>query len=105
MSAHASSGWSVMLRSDDEVDEAEAEGGQREPQARRVLVGLARNRRLSVFTATRATGLSLGLVLGGALTETGRRCVFFLLAPVALVTLVAGLAARAEGPSRARCGA
>ena len=64
MSAHASSGWSVMLRSDDEVDEAEPEGGQREPQARRVLVGLARNRRLSVFTATRATGLSLGLVLG-----------------------------------------
>ena len=56
--------------------------------------GPARNKALSVFTATGATGFSLGLVFGGLLTEIGWRWVFFLPAPVALVTLVAGLPAR-----------
>ncbi len=67
--------------------------------------GPARNRALAIFTATGATGFSLGLVIGGLLTEIGWRWVFFLPAPVALVVLVAGLklvprdhpAARARG--------
>jgi MFS family permease len=53
--------------------------------------GRARNKALSVYTATGATGFSLGLVIGGLLTEAGWRWVFFLPAPVALIALVAGL--------------
>ncbi|HEY3612259.1 MAG TPA: MFS transporter [Gaiellales bacterium] len=52
--------------------------------------GKARNKALSVYTATGATGFSLGLVIGGALTEAGWRWVFFLPAPVALAVLIAG---------------
>jgi MFS family permease len=53
--------------------------------------GRARNKALSVYTATGATGFSLGLVIGGLLTEAGWRWVFFLPAPVALIALIAGL--------------
>jgi len=53
--------------------------------------GQARNKALSVYTATGATGFSLGLVIGGLLTEAGWRWVFFLPAPVALVVLIAGI--------------
>src|SRR3954453_13257141 len=53
--------------------------------------GPARNKALGAFAATGATGFSLGLVFGGALTEIGWRWVFFLPAPVALITLLAGL--------------
>jgi EmrB/QacA subfamily drug resistance transporter len=53
--------------------------------------GQARNKAIAIYTATGATGFSLGLVLGGLLTEIGWRFVFFLPVPVALVTLVAGL--------------
>ena len=53
--------------------------------------GPARNKALSVYTATGATGFSLGLVFGGLLTEIGWRWVFFLPVPVALVTLVAAI--------------
>ena len=53
--------------------------------------GPARNKALSVFTATGATGFSLGLVFGGLLTEIGWRWVFFLPAPVALATLLGGI--------------
>jgi MFS family permease len=53
--------------------------------------GAARNKALSVYTATGATGFSLGLVFGGLLTEIGWRGVFFLPVPVALVTLLGGL--------------
>src|ERR671937_1282920 len=53
--------------------------------------GPARNKALSVYTATGATGFSLGLVFGGALTELGWRWTFFLPVPVALVTLLAAL--------------
>ncbi len=49
--------------------------------------GPARNRALSIYTATGATGFSLGLVLGGVLTELGWRWVFFLPTVVALVVL------------------
>src|SRR5213595_2890774 len=53
--------------------------------------GPARNKALSVYTATGATGFSLGLVFGGALTELGWRWTFFLPVPVALVTLIAAI--------------
>jgi EmrB/QacA subfamily drug resistance transporter len=53
--------------------------------------GTARNKAISVYTATGATGFSLGLVFGGLLTELGWRWVFFLPAPVALVTLAAAI--------------
>ena len=53
--------------------------------------GPARNKALAVYTATGATGFSLGLVFGGALTELGWRWTFFLPVPVALVTLLAAL--------------
>jgi MFS family permease len=53
--------------------------------------GPARNKALSVYTATGATGFSLGLVIGGLLTEAGWRWVFILPAPVALIVLLAGI--------------
>jgi len=53
--------------------------------------GAARNKAISVYTATGATGFSLGLVFGGLLTEIGWRWVFFLPAPVALAALVAAV--------------
>ncbi len=53
--------------------------------------GPARNKALSVYTATGATGFSLGLVFGGLLTEIGWRWVFFLPVPVAFVALVAAV--------------
>jgi EmrB/QacA subfamily drug resistance transporter len=51
--------------------------------------GSARNKALSIYTATGATGFSLGLVIGGLLTEAGWRWVFFLPTVVALVALLA----------------
>jgi EmrB/QacA subfamily drug resistance transporter len=53
--------------------------------------GPVRNKAIAVYTATGATGFSLGLVFGGLLTEIGWRWVFFLPVPVALATLVAGI--------------
>src|ERR671931_214630 len=49
--------------------------------------GPARNKALSVYTATGATGFSLGLVFSGLLTEIGWRWVFFLPVAVALLVL------------------
>src|SRR5207248_11341646 len=51
--------------------------------------GPARNKALSVFTATGATGFSLGLVASGVLTEISWRLVFFVPVVLAFVTLVA----------------
>src|SRR5438270_8707878 len=64
--------------------------------------GPARNKALSVYTATGATGFSLGLVFGGLLTEVSWRLAFLMPAPVALVTLLAGLrlVPRGERPAR-----
>ena len=67
--------------------------------------GAARNRAISIYTATGATGFSLGLVFGGVLTELGWRWVFFVPAPIALVTLIAAFrlvpdAGRVAGPRR-----
>jgi MFS family permease len=54
--------------------------------------GSARNKALSIYTATGATGWSLGLVFSGLLTELGWRWVFFLPAPFALATLFGAIA-------------
>ncbi len=51
--------------------------------------GPARNRALSIYTATAASGWSLGLVFGGALTEIGWRWTFFLPVPLALAIVLA----------------
>src|SRR5438128_5547319 len=53
--------------------------------------GPARNKALSVYTATGATGFSLGLVFGGLLTEIGWRWVFFLPVGVAFIALLAAI--------------
>ena len=53
--------------------------------------GPARNRAIAIYTATGATGFSLGLVIGGLLTEIGWRWVFFVPAPIALITLIAAI--------------
>jgi len=52
--------------------------------------GPERNRALSIYTATGASGFSLGLVLGGLLTELGWRWTFLLPVPIALVLLAIG---------------
>jgi EmrB/QacA subfamily drug resistance transporter len=49
--------------------------------------GPARNRALGIYTATGASGFSLGLVLGGLLTTGGWRWTFFLPVPIAAVIL------------------
>ncbi len=53
--------------------------------------GPARNKALSIYTATAATGFSLGLVLSGLLTEIGWRWVFLFPVPVALLVLLAAI--------------
>ena len=52
--------------------------------------GPERNRALSYYTATGASGFSLGLVAGGLLTELGWRWTFLLPVPIALVLLALG---------------
>src|ERR671931_318419 len=52
--------------------------------------GPARNRAVSIYTATGASGFSMGLILGGLMTEVGWRWTFLLPAPVAVAVLVAG---------------
>lgn len=51
--------------------------------------GPARNRALAIYTATGASGFSLGLVFGGALTELGWRWTFLLPVPIAIALLLA----------------
>jgi EmrB/QacA subfamily drug resistance transporter len=53
--------------------------------------GPARNKALSIYTATGATGFSLGLVFSGLLTELGWRWVFLFPVPLALLTLLAAI--------------
>jgi MFS family permease len=64
--------------------------------------GPARNKALSIYTATGATGFSLGLVFGGLLTEIGWRWVFFLPVAVALVALIAAIRLVPAGDSPGR---
>jgi EmrB/QacA subfamily drug resistance transporter len=49
--------------------------------------GPARNKALSVYTATGASGWSLGLIFGGLLTELGWRYTFFMPVPIAAFIL------------------
>jgi MFS family permease len=49
--------------------------------------GPARNKALSVYTATGASGWSLGLIFGGFLTELGWRYTFFMPVPIAAFIL------------------
>jgi MFS family permease len=65
--------------------------------------GPARNKALLVYTATAATGFSLGLVLSGVLTEVGWRLTLFLPVPLALLTLAAAipLVPASASPARA----
>ena len=53
--------------------------------------GPTRNKALAIYTATGATGFSLGLVFSGLLTEIGWRWVFLFPAPLALLTLLAAI--------------
>jgi EmrB/QacA subfamily drug resistance transporter len=50
--------------------------------------GPDRNRALSIFTTCAASGFSLGLILGGLLTEVGWRWTFLMPGPVALIVLI-----------------
>ncbi len=58
--------------------------------------GPLRNRALGIYTATGASGFSLGLVLGGILTTAGWRWTFLLPVPIAVVLLI--VAARVLRP-------
>ncbi len=53
--------------------------------------GPARNRALSIYTVCGASGFSLGLVVGGLLTEVGWRVTFLVPGPVAIALVLAGL--------------
>lgn len=66
--------------------------------------GPQRRRALSVYSLFGAAGFTAGLLLAGALLETGWRWVFVFPAPVALVLLVAGgyVLPREEGAGRPR---
>ncbi|HEV2778873.1 MAG TPA: MFS transporter [Actinophytocola sp.] len=66
--------------------------------------GPARNKALSIYTATGATGFSLGLVFGGLLTGIGWQWVCLLPAPLALVTLLAGARLIPDSGRPARAG-
>ena len=61
--------------------------------------GPLRNRALGIYTATGASGFSLGLVLGGVLTTAGWRWTFLLPFPIAAVLLI--VAARVLRPDPA----
>src|SRR5918998_2843262 len=67
--------------------------------------GPARNRALGIYTATGASGFSLGLVLGGVLTTAGWRWTFLLPFPIAVVLGVgAGRRRRRDPPLARRAG-
>src|ERR1700730_5601493 len=53
--------------------------------------GAARNKALGAYAATGAAGFSLGLVIGGLLSELGWRYVFLVPAPITAALVVAGV--------------
>ncbi|MGW3959484.1 MFS transporter [Amycolatopsis sp. NPDC005003] len=61
--------------------------------------GQVRNKALSIYTATGATGFSLGLVAGGLLTEASWRWVFHAPVLVAVATLAGALAVVPRTPA------
>ncbi len=67
--------------------------------------GPARNKALSIYTATGATGFSLGLVLSGVLTEIGWRWVFFFPVPAGPLDADRGDPARPQRRPSAALGA
>jgi MFS family permease len=67
--------------------------------------GPARNRALSIYTACGASGFSMGLILGGLMTQVGWRWTFLLPVPVAVAVFLAGLRAIPRDPLRQRTGA
>jgi MFS family permease len=52
--------------------------------------GPARNRALSIYTVCGASGFSLGLVIGGLLTEVGWRATFLVPGPIAIALVLLG---------------
>jgi MFS family permease len=62
--------------------------------------GPERNRALSVFATTAASGYSLGLVISGALTEVSWRLVFFVPGLIALAVLAASPLIPADSPAK-----
>src|ERR671924_2045657 len=66
--------------------------------------GAARNRALGIYTATGASGFSLGLVLGGLLTTAGWRWTFLLPFPIAAVLAVVAARVLAPDPPAVREG-
>ena len=66
--------------------------------------GPLRNRALGIYTATGASGFSLGLVLGGILTTAGWRWTFLLPVPIAVVLLIAAARVLRPDPPIAREG-
>ena len=71
----------------------------------RFVEGPERNRALSIYTATGASGFSLGLVAGGLLTELGWRWTFLLPVPIAIVLLALAPALPSARPPRGRSAA
>jgi len=63
--------------------------------------GPVRNRALGIYTATGASGFSLGLVLGGLLTTAGWRWTFLLPFPIAVVLLIVAVRVLRPDPPRA----
>jgi EmrB/QacA subfamily drug resistance transporter len=66
--------------------------------------GPLRNRALGIYTATGASGFSLGLVLGGLLTTAGWRWTFLLPFPIAAVLTVVAARVLRPDPPRVREG-
>ena len=66
--------------------------------------GPLRNRALGIYTATGASGFSLGLVLGGVLTTAGWRWTFLLPFPIAVVLLIVAARVLRPDPPRVREG-
>src|SRR5919202_581114 len=66
--------------------------------------GPARNRALSIYTACGASGFSMGLILGGLLTEAGWRWTFLLPVPIALAVLAAAPRVLPRDGARVRAG-
>jgi EmrB/QacA subfamily drug resistance transporter len=66
--------------------------------------GPLRNRALGIYTATGASGFSLGLVLGGLLTTAGWRWTFLLPFPIAVVLLIVAARVLRPDPPQVREG-
>jgi MFS family permease len=62
--------------------------------------GAARNKALGAYAATGAAGFSLGLVIGGALSQLGWRYVFLVPVPFAAVLIIAGTRVLHSGTER-----